>query len=72
MLPADPVTMDGLKLAVTPAGRPLALRVIAPLNPLIAEIVTLSVTEVPCTTETPVEAILKLGAVLAGTAGKAF
>lgn len=72
VLPADPVTMEGLKLAVTPAGRPLALRVTAPLNPLIAEMVTLVVADCPCRTETPVEATLKLGAVLAGTGGKAF
>jgi hypothetical protein len=72
VLPADPVTMDGLKLAVTPAGRPLALRVIAPLKPMIAEMVTLSVTEVPCITETPVDETAKLGVVLAGTTGKAF
>ena len=43
VLPAEPVTMDGLKLAVTPAGKPVALSVTAPLNPLIAEIVTLVV-----------------------------
>jgi len=72
VLPAEPVTMEGLKLAVTPVGRPLALRVTAPLNPLTAEMVTLVVVDWPCNTEAPVEATLKLGAVLAETAGKAF
>ena len=72
VVPAEPVTEVGLKLAVTPAGSPLTERATVPLKPLIAETVTLWVTEVPCSTETPPAAMLKPGAVLAGTTGKAF
>ena len=41
VLPAEPVTEVGLKLAVTPAGNPLTERATVPLKPLIAETVTL-------------------------------
>lgn len=72
VLPAEPVTDAGLNEAVTPAGSPLTERATVPVKPLIAETVTLSVVEVPCSTEAPLAAMLKPGAVVAGTAGKAF
>jgi hypothetical protein len=72
VLPAEPVTEAGLKLAVTPAGSPLALRATAPAKPLIAETVTLTDAEVPCCNEVPVAATLNPGAVVAGTTGNAF
>lgn len=58
--------------AVTPAGRPLMLRVTALLKPLIDDTVTLSVAVVPCSTVTPGAATVKPAAVLAGIGGKAF
>jgi len=72
VLPAEPVTMGGLKLAVTPAGRGLVLKVIAPPNPLTVETVTLVVAEAPCSTDTSVEETLKPGPRIPGTTGKAF
>ena len=70
--PAEPVTVAGLKAAVTPAGRPLMLRLMALLKPLIDDTVTLSVAVVPCSTVTPGAATVKPAAVVAGIAGKAF
>ena len=72
VLPAEPVTEVGLKAAVTPAGRPLALKVTVPLKPLKGETVTLLVAVVPCMTVAPEAETLKPGAVEVGTAGKAF
>ena len=72
VLPVEPVTVAGLKLAVTPAGRPLALKATALLKPLIAETVTLLVAVVPCMTVVPEAETLKPGLVEAGTAGNAF
>lgn len=72
VLPAEPVTDDGLNDAVTPEGNPLTDKATVPLKPLMAEMVTLSVAEVPCSTETPLVAMEKPGAVVAGIAGKAF
>ena len=72
VLPAEPVTDAGLNEAVTPDGNPLTERATVPLKPLMAETVTLSVAEVPCSTEAPLAEMLKPGAVVAGTAGKAF
>src|ERR1700730_12493692 len=43
VVPAEPVTDGGLNVAVTPAGRPLTLRLMGLLKPLIEETVTLSV-----------------------------
>lgn len=43
----DPVMDAGLKLAVAPAGRPLALRVTAALNPFCAATVTVYVALCP-------------------------
>lgn len=41
---------DGLKLAETPAGMPLAENEIAALNPPLTEVVAVAVPELPCTT----------------------
>lgn len=72
VLPAEPVTDDGLNDAVTPEGNPLMDRATVPLKPLMAETVTLSVAEVPCSTEAPLDAMAKPGAVVDGSTGKAF
>lgn len=72
VLPADPVTVAGLKLAVTPAGNPLALRVTALLKPLMAETVTLLAAVVPCMTVVPEAETVKPGAVEGGIGGNAF
>lgn len=52
VLPAEPVTEDGLKLAVTPAGSPLTDRLTALSKPFRAETVTLLEALVPCSTDT--------------------
>ena len=70
--PAEPVMVTGLKVAVTPAGRPVAVKATAPAKPLIAETVMLLAAVDPCNTLTPVPAMLKPGAVVAGIGGKAF
>ena len=44
VLPSEPVTDAGLKLAVTPAGRPVTLNSIALLKPPV----TLTVAVAPC------------------------
>lgn len=72
VVPAVPVTVAGLKVAVTPDGRPLTVRLMALLKPLIDATVTLSVAEVPCSTVAPGAVTVKPGAVVAGIAGKAF
>lgn len=72
VVPAEPVTVDGLNAAVTPEGSPLMLRLMVPVKPLIDDTVTLSVAEAPCSTVAPVVEIEKPGAVVAGIAGKAF
>jgi hypothetical protein len=70
--PAEPVTVTGLKVAVTPAGRPVAVKATAPAKPLIAETVMLVAAVDPCNTLTPVPEMLNPGAVVAGIGGKAF
>ena len=70
--PVEPVTDEGLKVADTPAGRPLTLRLMGLLKPLIEDTVTLSVAVVPCSTVTPGAETVKPGAVVAGIGGKAF
>lgn len=72
VLPADPLTDAGLNEAVTPVGRPLALRATVPVKPLMALTVTLADALVPCSTVTPEDEIENPGAVVAGTAGKEF
>lgn len=71
VLPADPVTEAGLKLAVTPVGRPLTVKATVPLKPLIAETVTPLVAVVPCSTLTPAAEMLKPAVVVAGMTGYA-
>ena len=46
------VALEGLKDAVTPAGRPLAVRATDPLKPLSGLTVIVLVPAVPCTTPT--------------------
>jgi len=70
VLPAEPVTETGFKLAVTPDGRPLTLKVTGLLKPPNTETVTLLVAIVPCMTVAPVAEMLK--PVPIGTAGNAF
>lgn len=46
----EPDTEAGTKLAVAPAGSPLALKVTVPVNPFTAPTVTVYVALLPCTT----------------------
>ena len=46
----DPVTVAGEKLAVAPAGSPLALSVTTPLNPFSAPMLVVKVVAFPTTT----------------------
>ena len=48
----DPVIDVGLKVAVTPAGRPLAVRATAELKPSTTVLVIVELPLLPCTTET--------------------
>lgn len=72
VLPADPVTETGLKLAVTPEGNPLTLSATDPLNPPTEFTVTLLVADVPCMTVAPEAVTLNPGPLVAGTVGNAF
>jgi hypothetical protein len=45
-----PVTVPGVKLAVAPAGNPLALSVTTPANPFTAATLVVYVVELPTTT----------------------
>jgi hypothetical protein len=72
VLPADPITDDGLMAAVTPVGRPLTVKATVSLKPLIADTVILLVAVDPCMTVVPVAETLKPGVVEAGIAGYAF
>lgn len=65
----EPVTVPGLKVAVAPAGSPLALRVTTPLNPPITAMVAVYEVLFPCTTawEDGVAEIVKSGVVVALT-----
>jgi hypothetical protein len=47
-----PVVLAGLKLAVTPAGRPEADKLTLPLNPLVGLTVMVLLALLPCVTET--------------------
>ena len=69
VLPAEPVTEEELKLAVTPVGRPETVRATALENPFTAVTVTLLVALVPCSTETSAAASVKLASVLVEIAG---
>src|ERR1700685_161596 len=72
VLPDDPVTEVGLKAAVTPTGRPVAVRATVPVKPLKGVTVTLLVAVGPCITVVPVAEMLKPGVVVLGIAGNAF
>jgi hypothetical protein len=72
VLPPDPVTEAGLKLAVTPAGRPLIVKATALSKPLNAATVTLPPTVVPCITDVEVPETVKPGDVVVGSGGYAF
>ena len=72
VLPAEPVTVTGLNVAVTPDGRPLALRVMGLLKPLTEVTVTVPWAVVPCMTVAPEAATAKPGPEIAGTGGNAF
>ena len=51
-LPAEPVTEAGVKVAVTPMGRPLTLNATVPLKLPVSLTVTLLATVAPCSTVT--------------------
>ena len=53
-----PVTVGGLNTPVTPAGKPLTLKVVVPLNPPKMEVVDVKPVAPPCIT------LCELGAVL--------
>src|SRR6202451_1539253 len=72
VLPDDPVTEVGLKAAVTPTGRPVAVRATVPVKPLKGVTVMLLVAVVPCITVAPVAEMLKPGEVEDGTTGNEF
>lgn len=72
VLPPEPVTEAGEKLAVTPAGRPLTVKATALSKPLNAATVTLLATFVPCMTVIPVAETMKPGDVVVGSGGYAF
>ena len=69
VLPAEPVTEAGLKVAVTPEGRPLMVRATALSKPFTAVTVTPSVTVVPCSMLTAAAEMLKPGAVVVAIGG---
>lgn len=46
----EPVTLPGLKVALAPAGSPVALKVTTPLNPPTAAMVAVYWVLPPCTT----------------------
>lgn len=72
VLPAEPVTEAGLKVAVTPAGNPVTVNATALSKPLIALTETPLVAVVPCSTDAPVAERENPGALVAGTCGSAF
>jgi len=73
VLAPDPLAIDaGLKVAVTPDGRPLMLRATVPLKLLTGRTVMDVVAVPPCITLAPLPDKLKLGVVSEGTGGKAF
>lgn len=72
LTPSPLVIEAGLKLAVTPAGKPVALRVTVPVKPLTGRIVIEVLAVAPCSTLVPLPEMLKEGPVVEGTTGKAF
>lgn len=75
LLPAAPVTEAGLKVAVTPVGRPVTLNAMVPLKPPVMPTVMLLVAVVPWTMLTdPVVVRLNelVPTIVGGTAGNAF
>ena len=73
VLAPEPLAMEaGLKLAVTPVGRPLTLRATVPAKLLTGRTVIVVVAVAPCITLAPLPKMLKLGLVSVGTGGKAF
>ena len=72
LVPLPPVIEAGLKAAVTPVGRPLALRATSPVKPFTGSTSTDVAPVAPCSTLVPLAEILNDGFVVAGTGGKAF
>jgi len=62
----------GLKLAVTPVGKPLMLRATVPAKLFTGKTVMDVLAVAPCSTLVPLPNILKLGLVSEGTVGNAF
>ena len=72
VLPAEPVTEEGLKVAVTPAGSVLRLNATVPLKVPNSLTVTPVVAVVPCTTLTEGEVAATEKPLPTGTCGSAF
>lgn len=72
LTPLAPVTVAGLKVAVTPVGKPLALRLTLPVKPFTGRTRIEVLPVAPCSTLVPLPETLKDGAVVAGTGGNAF
>lgn len=72
LTPLAPVTVAGLKAAVTPVGKPLTLRFTLPVKPLTGRTKIDVLPVAPCSTLVPLPETLKVGVFDAGTAGKAF
>lgn len=73
VLVPEPLAIEaGLKVAVTPVGKPLMLRATAALKLFTGRTVMDVVAVAPCITLVPVPKMLKLGVVSEGIAGKAF
>lgn len=70
----EPVTVIGLKLAVAPVGRPVAVKVTVPLNPLMAAMLVVYCVILPCTTvwDVGVAEIVKSGFVFGFTTNVTF
>ena len=72
LAPEPLATEAGLKVAVTPEGRPLMLRATVPVKLLTGRTVIDVVAVDPCITLAPLPNKLKVGVVSEGTGGKAF
>ena len=72
LAPFAPVTVVGLKLAVTPEGKLLTVKATLPLKLLIGLTVMVLVPVLACITLALVADKLKSGLVLVGIAGKAL
>lgn len=72
LMPLAPVTVAGLRVAVTPVGNPLTLRATLLVKPFTGRTKIDVLAVAPCSTLVPVPETLKLGLVVVGTGGNAF